>query len=167
MKKLLLLFVLLWTSLVHAAPAYVQSGIHATSSPTTTNTLTLTFTANNFFVAVARSNSAATITIADNKSDVFLLACSTPSITGIGVENIYYVAAAVGGSTTITQTNSTSNYLVLIAGEYSGLAASYILEGCGINSGTGSGLTSGTVITSTSNELLIGIINSGGSTLST
>jgi chitodextrinase len=154
-------------SAADAAIAYVQSNWTAPGTSLTSVTVTYAAaqTAGNLnVIAIGWLDSTHQIqSVTDTKGNVYAVAASPVVISGSRSQAIYYakniaVAAAGANTVTVTFNGSTAGPDIRIA-EYSGLNTASPLDVSVGASGNGTTLSSGSVTTTSANDLLVGANN--------
>lgn len=160
----LLIYVAVWpNSSASAAPSLVQSQTnYGTNSSITSTTLSPAATAGNLLVAVCSSASAAGDTLTGPSGFSVIINETTNTSQGI----FYKIAA--GGETTLSCNSSGSVTLAIQVFEYSGMHSYNSVEASSSSgANTGTTISSGSVITTHANDLLIAsATNTNGSTIS-
>lgn len=146
-----------------AAPAYIQSTFHnSSSSLTTAATYNSSNTAGNFLVATVHmynnGGGPGTVTVTDNNGNVWSQAGAYQYGT-FGNESIWYAPNCNAGPNTVTvtaTTNGGNNYPSMTILEYSNMATVSLVDGQSHNTGGGTATSSGNVTTS-QYDLLVGL----------
>ncbi len=140
--------------------ALVQKvGRDAGTTSSTTVTFPASTTAGNFIaVAVRASGVDQVFTVTDSTGNQYLKAAQF-NVAQDGVSlGIFYSENIRGGSNTVTVASTKSGTQRVSILEYSGVAASGSLDVTAVASGTGTAPNSGTVTTTTSGALLLGVL---------
>ena len=142
-------------------PAFVQ--VKAATPQTSQSAVPVTYTdaqtaGDTNIIAIGWNNATSTITsVTDTAGNTYQAAVPTTRGTGIS-QAIYYapnIKAAPAGTNTVTVTfNTATPYVDIRAPEYSGLATTNPFDLATSATGTGTTATSGTLTTTTPNELL-------------
>jgi chitodextrinase len=145
-----------------AAIAYVQS---ASQTPASASSVAVKYAAAQGagdlnVIIVGWNNSTARVnSITDSKGNPYLAAVAPTTLAGDATQVIYYaqnIAAAAAGANTVTVTFSAAvNAPDVRVVEYSGISTTALDVGVGAT-GIGTSLSSGAVVTSNANDLLVG-----------
>ncbi len=143
---------------------YVQGNLGNSSYNSASTTLPNPVTNGNLLV-VGVTNYTGSISISDNRSNVYRLA-AVSSYGGKVQSAIYYAQNVTGGSVTVKVTSSASSYdtgMAVAANEYAGAALQNVLDGTRTNSRIGSSVDSGSApATSQANILVFGVMSYDG-----
>jgi hypothetical protein len=133
----------------------------ATSSSAVTITMPAAQTAGNLnVVAVMWGDTTSTVSsVTDSKGNVYALALGPTKATGL-TSAIYYAKNIAAGSNTVTVTfNQPASFPNVNVMEYSGLSTTSPLDVASGATGSGTSASSGSVTTTSANELIIGAGN--------
>jgi hypothetical protein len=146
------------------APGAISLTQHASLNSSGT-AAALAFPANNTagnFIAVAVRTflTNQTITVSDSRGNVYLPAVQFNNNADDTVA-LYYAQNIAAGANTVTVTVSTSSTIRFAILEYAGVAASNALDVTATSTLSGVSPSSGTVTTTASGDLLIGVVSTG------
>jgi hypothetical protein len=155
LATLLLAFATLGSAGASAQPQFIQVNFNNIG----TSTLTLPFSANvgagNLIVAAANWNGAGTMTVTDNHGYSYSVAgpsVSSPTQT----MQIFYLANAPGGATTLTYNAPGTNYIEVNQMEYSGVALTNVVDNyAGAQSTSTTAMSPGPVNVTAPNDLVV------------
>ena len=139
-------------SFVQAKSGQISAG---TSVPVTFNSSTKS---GNTIVVYVIWNNAGSVVLSDSRGDSFV-SVSAPVSWGSGYcAQVFYASKIAGGTDTVTATFRTpvTSFGVLYVHEYAGISATNPIEVTALASGSSSTLSSGTVKTTTANDLIFG-----------
>ncbi|MEO7387277.1 MAG: hypothetical protein ABIX37_10110, partial [Gammaproteobacteria bacterium] len=146
-----------------AAPAFVQLN-YGTESPARSVAVTMAKpqgAGNLNVVAVGWYNSTSSVvSVADSAGNAYRQASPPTILSGVATQVIYYAenirAVAAGANTVTVILTADAQYVDVRVAEYSGLATSGALDRIAGGTGTGALTTSGQIVTTNANDLLIG-----------
>ena len=147
---------------------YVQGAAAASSSPTTSQTLTLTQAVGPGDLLVgwfAQYNAAGQVQVSDNVNGAWTRGPSEAFTGGTGDIALFFMpnSSAAPQGLTITVTSSGPTYLQSSAAEYSGVMAVNPLDQSAVNQGNGTSVSTGVTSAVPAGELVYSALTTGGS----
>lgn len=146
--------------------SFVQSGNGATSASTPVTSGAITTTSHNFLVAIVSANQTGTLSITDNKNNVWRqVGTSQLDPGGINTIGLFFATNITGGSghTVSGATTGSIPNMAIIVQEFTGPATSGAFDIRAQANGTGASASSGaTLVTNFTQELVIGAGSDGG-----
>ena len=149
----------------HAAIIYVQGSYSTSSGSTSSNIASASYpsaqaTGDLNVVIVAWGDSTSAVqSVIDSKGNTYVAAVGPTRVSGNGSQSIYYaknITSASANDNIVTVTfNTTVQYVDLRVAEYSGVDTSNPLDVAVGASGTGTAQNSGSVTTTTANDVLV------------
>ena len=146
---------------------------HTGKDAGTTTSATLVFpsanTAGNWVaVAIRAGNTGQTLTVTDTRANTYRRAVQLNDTVDQTTVAIFYAENIAGGANTVTVSDSlTGGTLRFAIFEYAGVAAGNSLDGVAAVQGSGTAPNSGTATSTTSGELVIGVISTANPTIFT
>lgn len=122
---------------LEAAIAHVQTSTLVVNAGGTGSSVALTTTVGNYLIASSSYfANAGALTVSDDKSNTWAAAIISTSIGGsFNLSSIWYAKVTTGGATNIAWTLPSGSYLSAGVAEFSGLAASSVLDKTDVASG--------------------------------